>query len=343
MANRFARKTGNFNATDVWSDTPTGTAGAEFIPGVGDVAMANSFTVTITADATCAEVRTDTTGGATTGGQFNLSNGVTLTADVYAGGNSGVYFAGTTPNQCYIVGNVTSVGTGNGAYNNGTGTMNITGNVTAGTSGAGAYQYNGSGTMNIVGNVYGSTANGQSGVNTRSTGTVNITGNVYGGSGGTLAYGVYVNTTGTVTVNGNVYPHATSGAPGLYLYAVGTVVVTGEVHANGYGHGSAGITLGRGINCRGKTYNYNVKVGKAVCGALGLDPIACAYRLASTTDGAMEVRNASYTAVSCRPKAQVVPTEADVLTGVSFGLGAYTGTFDPPAGGSRKTNMGSPF
>lgn len=59
MANRFARKTGNWNASDVWSDTPSGTAGAQYIPGVGDVAIANSYTAPDNAGIVAIKAKTD--------------------------------------------------------------------------------------------------------------------------------------------------------------------------------------------------------------------------------------------------------------------------------------------
>jgi hypothetical protein len=93
--------------------------------------MANSFVVTVNASVTCDEVRNDTTGGATAGGRFSLSSGVTLTADVYAGGtaNASGCVSASTAGSSGIIGNVYA-GTGCiGARNGGTQTFTIVGTV----------------------------------------------------------------------------------------------------------------------------------------------------------------------------------------------------------------------
>ena len=77
MATILAAQNGNWNSTSTW------TGGV--VPGAGDVAVANTRTVTVNVSVTCTEIRNDTTGGATAGGSFTLSNGITLTGDVYAG------------------------------------------------------------------------------------------------------------------------------------------------------------------------------------------------------------------------------------------------------------------
>ena len=51
MANRFAVKSGDWHDTDVWSDAVDGTAGAEFIPGAGDVVYLNGHTIAISPEA----------------------------------------------------------------------------------------------------------------------------------------------------------------------------------------------------------------------------------------------------------------------------------------------------
>ena len=108
MATYYARKTGNINAADVWATTPSGTAAAVTFAS-GDVLMANGFTITVNVSTDLGgtgQVRNDTTGGATTGGSFTLSDGVTLTANIY-GGTVALQCVTANPvtNQ-YIVGNV---------------------------------------------------------------------------------------------------------------------------------------------------------------------------------------------------------------------------------------------
>ena len=139
MPTYFARKAGNINAADVWATTPSGTAAAVTFAS-GDVLMANSFAIAVNVSTdlgTTGQVRNDTTGGATAGGSFTLANGVTLTANSFAGSTSTscVIFSGTSGNSATLVGNATagSGGSAHGCNNTSTGTLIIIGNATAGS------------------------------------------------------------------------------------------------------------------------------------------------------------------------------------------------------------------
>lgn len=117
--------------TGLWSDPTTWIGGV--VPGPGDVAVANGFTVTISAgtSVTCDEVRNDTTDGATAGGRFSLVNGAILTANVYAGGtaNANGCVSASTLGPTKIVGDIYA-GTGCiGVRNGGTQTLTIIGTV----------------------------------------------------------------------------------------------------------------------------------------------------------------------------------------------------------------------
>lgn len=116
-------------ANGVWSEIATWSGGV--IPGPGDIAVANGFTVTVDTNVTCMEARNDTTDGATAGGRFALNNGITLTANVYAGGtaNSNGCVSASTAGPSRIVGDVYA-GTGCiGARNGGVQTLTIIGTV----------------------------------------------------------------------------------------------------------------------------------------------------------------------------------------------------------------------
>ena len=116
MPTYYARKAGNINAADVWATTPTGTA-SNLFPSftTSDVLMANSFAITVNVSTTVAEVRNDTTGGATAGGTFSLADSVTLTANLVQGQVTGgatiVTYGGLFPNSASIVANASSVNT----------------------------------------------------------------------------------------------------------------------------------------------------------------------------------------------------------------------------------------
>lgn len=225
MANRFAVAAGNFNDTATWSTTAAGSPGAS-VPVAGDNAIANTRTVTITANATCDNVTNGTAYGGTGGGQFTLSSGVTLTANVIQGIVTGqcVLFTSASPNTAAIVGTITGGGgtttiavvnnssgtltvTGNSngrAFSNtSTGTLTITGNCTA-TGGGGSTPLltnSAGGIVNIIGNLIGGSGGGSTGVNNTLNGAVNITGNV---TGGTAAAGISNTSTGLVTIVGDV-------------------------------------------------------------------------------------------------------------------------------------------
>jgi hypothetical protein len=126
MAIILAAKTG------LWSDPATWIGG--IVPGPGDVVLPNSFTVTFDVNATVAELRRDTTGGATASGVFRFSiangspNNLIITADVYAS-NAGDAGIGT------VFCAVNTTGTINGTvYGNGYGPGST--GITAGIYGA---------------------------------------------------------------------------------------------------------------------------------------------------------------------------------------------------------------
>jgi hypothetical protein len=267
MATYYARKTGNINAADVWATTPAGTAAAVTFAS-GDVLVANSFTVTVNVSTdlgSTGEVRNDNINSATAGGSFTLADGVTLTANIFAGSTATACVNQTGTASGTIVGNSrggTSASNGHGinktssgtlsltgnmtggttALQNGlsmtAGTVNLTGNMTGGSSGSGGAANSAGvsisgGTLNVLsGTATGGTANGVSGLYV-SGGTVNFTGNSVGSSTAALttSHGITNAGTGTVTLNGNATGgNQASGGGGLGIVnsSTGTVVVNGN-------------------------------------------------------------------------------------------------------------------
>jgi len=209
MATYYARKAGDINAVDVWAATPTGAASNLFPTFTNaDVLMANSFTITVNVNTTVAELRNDTTGGATAGGTFSLANGVTLTANPFGGAASTncVAFSLPSPNTASIVGNCLGGALSSAVAVNitSTGTLNVTGNCSGG-SGAGASAVSlSSGILNVTGNATGGSATSTAGINVTGSGVLNLTGNSTGGSG-TTAFGVNNVSTGAVTIIGTIF------------------------------------------------------------------------------------------------------------------------------------------
>lgn len=129
MATILANQNGDWDVTATWI--------GGVVPGAGDVAVANTRTVTVNVSVTCTEIRNDTTGGATAGGSFSLSDGITLTGNVYAGDLASAVSCATlaSTNIATINGVVTGNGYGPGSTgiaagiygvnNTGTGTLYV--------------------------------------------------------------------------------------------------------------------------------------------------------------------------------------------------------------------------
>jgi hypothetical protein len=302
MANYFARKAGNINATDVWATTPTGTASDVWSTfTAADVLHSNNFAITVNVSTTVGEVRNDNANSATAGGSFVLSNGITLTANAFAGSTTTrcVGFNGTAGNSASLVGNCTG-GTGN----------SITGSCV---------EYSTSGTFNITGNVTGGAGSLASGAANRGTGTLNITGNCIGDA----ASGAQNASTGTLNITGNCVANANVGAANN---STGTMLVVGTIEASEFIGGVGGdnrsqITLLTGPFLTSPTF--------------GVNPIANrAWRWASTlnTSTYIEVPTSDLLAKRNLVTADNVtgmPAEADVKDGVVYGPASeLTGTFE---------------
>lgn len=196
MALITSAQSGNFNNTATW------TGGV--IPGVGDEARAaTGHTVTITANATCDEISNAGTG------KFVINDGVTLTANVTAkagtSNSDALQFNSASPAICYIVGNISGSSTVNsrGIHNFTSGTVNVTGNCTGGSSGGFAVINGSTGIINITGNCTAGTA---AATQNNSTGTTNITGNCTA----SIGPGVVNNSTGTLSVIGTIQASQTA-------------------------------------------------------------------------------------------------------------------------------------
>jgi hypothetical protein len=262
MATYYARLAGNINASNVWATTPSGTAAAVTFAS-GDVLMANSFAITVNVSTdlgATGQVRTDTTGGATNGGGFTLSTGVTLTANCHAGSTTCITTAGTSSATIYGNG-FGGPSYGSAAfYNNGTGTLTIYGDITGGSgdTATGAVNQQNGGTLTIYGNVIpNASASNGSGVSNNGTGTVNITGNVTGrgfggrgafnsvggriniygnvtgGNNATNCFGVRNDSTGTIYIQGNVTGGSNSAAFGASNASTGNITIIGLCNGSG--------------------------------------------------------------------------------------------------------------
>lgn len=333
MATYYAVAAGNFNATSTWSTTPAGAAG--FGPPIaGDTAVANNRAVAVTASATCLQVRNDTSGGATAGGTFTLSNGVTLTANSLAGSSVTpcVTFSSASPSAASIVGNCTggSASGARGALNSSTGTLTITGNLLGGSA---STQSNGAGntstgTINVTGNVTGGSAG--EGCRNSLAGIINITGIVTGGSG-SGAVGILNVSTGIVNVTGTMIGGSVD--VGASNSSTGTIIAT-RVVGNGYGPGSAGLFAAVGV---ANSALGVVSVEELEYGTLGMSPTSGAgIRLKKLTNNVAKFNycdSAGSKTLVDATQGQM-PAETDVRFGTSYASGALTGSAYIPSAGS---------
>lgn len=202
----YAQSSANINAANVWNTAANGSGSyLSWPPASGDVLMANNKTITVNVDCnlgSTGQVRNDNANGATAGGNFELTDGVTVTANIHMGSTVACVRNNTT-GTAYTVGTVTTAG----------------GNATR------ALELSGNGTLAHTGNVYGGTGSG-SGLgcsNTSASGTLSIVGTVFGGTQNAAAYGAVNNTTGTgvLSVNG---PCIAGTAPAIGTGAGGTQV-----------------------------------------------------------------------------------------------------------------------
>lgn len=279
MAIIIAAQNGNWSATSSWI--------GGVVPTSSDDAVANTFNITMDVSTSALSLRNDTSGGATSGGQFQFSNaGVSVTLS----GATPLTQSGTTP--CILVNNTTGtinivttssillgIGgsmisqTGAGAFtlttplltNNGgnvpavfvrsgTGTLTINGNVSAGSNGSAtnvALSNTGTGTINVNGNVTGgvSLQNTQGIVNTNSSATINVTGNVFGGGGGG-AGNQAINSNGPVNITGSV----TAQAQAIAISCSNTVTVIGNVTSNGSGAAISAAAIANSITVTGNVF-----------------------------------------------------------------------------------------
>jgi hypothetical protein len=304
------------------------------------VLMSNSFAITVNVSTTVAEVRNDTTGGATIGGAFSLSAGVTLAADLYnaAGGVTLLTCAITAPSSAAIVSNVIRNASSNGnafAVNNtGSGTLNISvsNNITGGAGGSGVNRAAGvnaaGGIVNITGNVTGGTHASAPGAQANG-GMLNITGIVTGNVGPGAANML----SGTTTIIGPARGGAS--AVGAINESTGMLVATRAV-GNAYGPGNvAGLAATVGISNAGLGV---VEIQELEYGTNGMSPTSgtgIRLKKANTnvavfsyadTAGAKTLIDATQNAA--------MPAASNVRSGVSYASGALTGSCAVPAAGS---------
>jgi len=308
-----------------------------------------------------------TVSGSVTGGTSANSSGITFTGsgtlnvsgNVTGGSNVssyGIYLnsAGTLN----ITGNVLAGSSGYGVnIASFTNSCTVTGTVTA--SGNDGLSSASLGALSVTGNIYGSSSSASSyGVSVTAAGTVSIAGNCYGGTA-VSTHGLYIGAAATVTVTGSVYGSDTAGggagvtnnsgssSVNIVGSAVGGKQVSGAVNSstgtlkavravgNGFGLGSSGAIAAFGVVSSGAgslTYLEEIQFG-----SLGQTPTSGPIILTDKTSNVAIFYRPSLSSKTLIDAASVpgaMPSASDVRYGVSFNVGATTGTCYVPSASS---------
>jgi hypothetical protein len=238
MAVRYAVATGN------WSDTATWNGGT--LPTSADDVYSNGFTVTIDQNITVQSLRNNAQSPAIAGGGFQLNDGYTidcLNSTVGIIGNSStkevVTYSGTASANINA-----KIGMNVNRYcvlHNGTGTLNIVGDIVAqslaGTNGPGGVSLNSSGVLNLVGDIYAPTNDMHYMLSISGTGTCNHTGNIANNaSGSTDRTHVFVGASSRYNLTGNVNSSmrnitGTYNGTSIVTSSASVVNITGSVSA----------------------------------------------------------------------------------------------------------------
>jgi hypothetical protein len=241
MANIAAAQSGNFNLTTTW------VGGA--VPGSGDIAYANTFTITISDTRTVQAVSNAAVAGITVGGTFSLLNGANLTCTnangVVQGGTatSCITTSGLTAGSSAIVAasiNVNAAGQGSCVVFSSSGTLSWVGNLNSGTTVC-PFVVSGTGVLNFTGDIYSAGGGTQGGMQIASNCAASITGNLYGISGNQAALWVSSSASNAnVTFTGGVYGGGGT-AYGLQVSGSSTVTVNGPCQS---GTTTAAVAVG---------------------------------------------------------------------------------------------------
>ena len=236
MATWFAQNSSvNINSINQWNSAANGSGSwltwASLDPS--DILVLNGKNFTVNVSFTCASITNSSVSGSSVNGTLTMAAGVTITSNLVGGSSvaSNIVTRPAAGADSAVVGNVTGGSANGGAFcltNNSTGTIIITGNVTAGSiAGADAARNTSSGSIIIIGNVSGGA--GAFGVDNSGTGTVSITGTVTGGSN-SASIAVRNNSSGTVNITGNVV--GGSASVGASNTSTGRINITGNCVAS---------------------------------------------------------------------------------------------------------------
>jgi hypothetical protein len=325
MALITSAATGNFSAGATW------TGGV--VPTVGDEARASTgHTVTIDVNTTCDEVSNAGTG------IFTLASGVTLTANVTSKSTTTtrncLQFTAASPATASIVGNCTggTVASSIAVAHTSTGTLNITGNLTAGAGGFAAAN-NSTGILNITGNSFGGSGTNSNAIRNASTGIINITGNCTGGTTVSTAEAVRNASTGLITITGIAIGGEVSA--GAINSLAGNINLT-RAKGNTYGPGNSAAPLAATVGAANSGLGV-IQIEELEYGDYGMSPTSgTGIRLKKLSSNVAVFNYVDAGAAKTLVDATQgqMPAATDVRDGVSYASGTLTGSCKVPAAAS---------
>lgn len=371
MATRYAVATGNWSALATWD-------GGVSLPGSNDDVFADGKTVTIDQNVTVLSIRTTQRSGGTNGGGFTVSGAYTINASggIICGTISTALTCTNTTGTTVTINAPLIGGTSNSnqtvVFVSGTGTVNVTGNISfAAAAGGGngllrvdgaaavvsvtgtvagnsinsamnAISMNGSGaSLTVTGAITGPSGNAgsQQTINVAATaGNITVTGDVTGGSGtGNTNYAINIAAgSSIVSITGNVTGGSTSSSHAINRAASSAAMtVVGTVTA-GTGDSAHGIsdTSTSGYVAVGGSLIDRTTSGNT---ALYVRKFRCIATLNTTRQHCNNAGFPSGTAITYGSLDYIpsnVPVPADVRFGTVYGNSSYTGTLRVPAAAS---------
>jgi len=286
--------------------------------------------------ATLTTVASTGTFTASAGGGFTLLASYSVTADSFAGTTTAVTFSANSPSTATWVGNIYA---GNAATTSallvsGTGTLNITGNISGVVSLTGSGSNAGltissTGTVNITGSLFGGLTGGSNAISVTGAGTLTVSGgNLFGSSGvGTGGNAILINAAAVITVTGSLTA-GVSNTPVVNVGAPAIVTIIGDCTSSNTANAVASLTTAStALRIRGSTFDASNGTTALSCFRyiLNATPSQAVRRVA--LDGVSAFVNFYTADFSGFGQASVT----DVRSGVSYAAGGLTGTAAIPS------------
>jgi hypothetical protein len=340
MADIRATQAGDFGLGSTW-------VGGN-VPGSGDVAFSNGFTIPVSDTRTVQAISNAAGTSISAGGSFVLTNGANLTCTNASGIIQGVTTASCvttslTVGQTATLTATNSVAPASGATAiniTGNGTINLVGNYTAASFASLTIANSFVGTLNITGSISAASGFNISGVSLSAGAgaVINHTGNITGStSGGATSYGLVANAAfaGTWITTGNITAGSTGSSSGAAIVnnsTIGIVRINGIVQASTFRPAVDAGVIGQNTQLSGPFLISSNNVNPVVALSWRFTPAQPATYYQVWTSTGATVR--SLYPADALPSGNY-PAAANTRSGTVYGPNLeITGTMAVPAAGS---------